>query len=45
MRPLALTAVAAFVVAAVACGGAESAPAPDPGAITGPQLYFIQIDN
>ena len=44
MRPLALAAAATFAISALACGGGDSAPAPD-GAVTGPTVFFLQIDT
>ena len=48
MRPLALAAAATFAIAALACGG-ESDPATPgkgaPAAVSGPQVFFVQIDT
>ena len=43
MRPLALAVAASFAMAALACGGGETASSPAP--VTGPRVYFIQIDT
>ncbi len=43
MRPLALAAAASLAVAALACGGGETAFTPAP--VTGPQVFFVQIDT
>ena len=44
MRPLALAAAAAtVVVSALACDGGESSPAP--AAVTGPTVFFVQIET
>lgn len=45
MRSLALAAAATLAVAAVACGGEDSAPAPTSGAVTGPTVFFVQIET
>ncbi|MCY3645540.1 MAG: hypothetical protein OXH07_01010 [Chloroflexi bacterium] len=47
MRSLALAAAATFVISALACGGGETAPDPTaaPAAISGPQVFFVQIDT
>ena len=43
MRPFALAAAASLAVAALACGGGETASTPAP--VTGPQVFFVQIDT
>ncbi len=43
MRPLAVVAAASLAMAVLACGGGETAPAPAP--VTGPQVFFVQIDT
>ena len=45
MRPLALAAAAGLAAAVLACGGEDSAPAPDAGAVTGPTVFFVQIET
>ena len=44
MRPVAFAAATTLVIAALACGGGDFAPAPD-GAVTGPTVFFVQIDT
>ncbi len=43
MRSLALATAAGFAIATVACGGGEAAPAP--AAVTGPTVFFVQIET
>ena len=49
MRSLALAAAATFAMAALACGGGDPDPVPPadgpPAAVTGPQIFFVQIDT
>ena len=43
MRPLALAAAATVAVSVLACGSGESAP--PPAAVTGPTVFFVQIET
>ena len=48
MRPLALAAAATFAIAALACGGDPDPTLPGdgpPAAVSGPQVFFVQIDT
>ena len=55
MRPLALAAAATLGLAALACGGGDSAPDPvqpdrgaaggSPDVVANPQVFFVQIDT
>lgn len=48
MRPIAFAATAALTAVLLACGGSDPVPAPPadaPAAISGPQVFFLQVDT